>query len=601
MNRKLLCMLLVFALAASMAGVVAEAAPNVSIDFEDGLFGFVGMDMTAGNADASELSIVDYNGSKALKITVAKKVPYLAFELEGLLGENIANVRQITLDIGVDLGDGKFYACSGSVYAYSGEENVKTKDDWAVYLKNKNPKTAVAPLAEEEYFVTGAGNYIVFTKEVDNYATKTGNTPLAMYIDNICFLDENGIALPVDTSAMFVARSSGPDFSNLVKVDKEIEIGGAGAGGAWSQGADMLTVANDGTFDPAVLTEDSIITIYFEGTGNMWLVGVSSGNPNGDWIRIADGGNAPINGSHNMAQVTYAQIVAALGENFAETLHRFQCESDSEWKVTKVTAGVPADLLYGVINTVDLGVSAKGGAWSQGADIYTVAAGGTFDPAAIVPGTVFNVNYAGEGDMWLVGISDGNPNGGWIRIANDGASLNYGGNAQITYDQIVAALGEDFASTLQRIQCESDREWEVYAVTFGTAVGPYVEAKAQEDLGGAGKAGAWTQGADVYTVAAGGTFDPAALTPESVITVNYSGAGNMWLVGISGGNPNGDWIRIADGGRAAKNEAGDKVQITYDQIVSALGADFASTLQRIQCESDQEWEVYSVTLGVSAK
>ncbi len=212
-------MLLVFALAASMAGVVAEAAPNVSIDFEDGLFGFVGMDMTAGNADASELSIVDYNGSKALKITVAKKVPYLAFELEGLLGENIANVRQITLDIGVDLGDGKFYACSGSVYAYSGEENVKTKDDWAVYLKNKNPKTAVAPLAEEEYFVTGAGNYIVFTKEVDNYATKTGKTPLAMYIDNICFLDENGIALPVDTSAMFVARSSGPDFSNLVKVD----------------------------------------------------------------------------------------------------------------------------------------------------------------------------------------------------------------------------------------------------------------------------------------------------------------------------------------------------------------------------------------------
>ena len=75
----------------------------------------------------------------------------------------------------------------------------------------------------------------------------------------------------------------------------------------------------------------------------------------------------------------------------------------------------------------------------------------------------------------------------------------------------------------------------------------------------------------------------------------------MWLVFVSSGNPNGDWMRVADGGMASKNAAGDKVQITYDQIVTALGADFAATLQRIQCESDQAWESYSVTLGVAAE
>jgi hypothetical protein len=216
-----------------------------------------------------------------------------------------------------------------------------------------------------------------------------------------------------------------------------------------------------------------------------------------------------------------------------------------------------------------------------------------------VPGTVFNINFSGEGNMWLVGVSGGNPNGDWIRIAQNEA-LQYGANAQVTAEQIIAALGDDFASTLMRIQCESDQDWEVYAVTFGTAMAPYVEAKDQIDLDGAGSGGAWSQGADVNTTNDGGTFDATTIVPGTVITVNYASEGDMWLVGVSGGNPNGDWIRIAQGA-AVKNAKGDKVQITYDQIVAALGEDFASTLARIQCESDQDWEVYSVTLGTAAE
>ena len=127
-----------------------------------------------------------------------------------------------------------------------------------------------------------------------------------------------------------------------------------------------------------------------------------------------------------------------------------------------------------------------------------------------------------------------------------------------------------------------------------------MEALNQADLGASGAAAAWSQGADVNTLLNGGTFDAAAIVPGSVITVNYSGAGDMWLVGVSSGNPNGDWIRIAQFA-ASKNMKGDKVQITYDQIAAALGADFATTLARIQCESDQDWEVYSVTLGTAAE
>ncbi|HPJ02082.1 MAG TPA: hypothetical protein PKU80_04520 [Candidatus Limiplasma sp.] len=601
MYKKLTVLLLCVALTLGLAGAVAYAAdePAPSIDFEDGLYGFVGLDMSAGNADESVLSVVDYNGSKALKVEVTKKVPYVIFEISALLGDDVAKLASVTMDIGIDTGaDSKFYACSGRIYKYFGEANEKAYDEWSVYLASKNPNVAKMMLDEGEAFVAGAGNYIVVSKEVDNYATKTGGTPVSLYIDNVRFFDADGNVLPVDTAAMFVPRNAETDWSNLTVVDKEVDLGMAGAGGAWSQGADGVFLNDGGTLDPAIITEDSIITVYYSGGGKMWLVGVSGGNPNGDWIRIAQE-TAAINDSRTMAQITGAQIIDALGADFGATLAKLQCESDMDWEVTKVTIGEKADMLYGLKDAVDLGVSGAGGAWSQGSDIYTINEGGTFDPALIVPGTLFNINFAGEGNVWMVGVSGGNPNGDWIRIAQ-GMALQYGSNAQITYDQIVAALGEDFASTLARLQVESDMDWEVYAVTFGTALAPYVEAKSQVDLGASGAGGAWSQGADVNTINDGGTFDPALLVPGTVITVNYSGAGDMWLVGVSGGNPNGDWIRIAQFA-ASKNAKGDKVQISYDQIVSALGADFASTLARIQCESDQDWEVYSVTLGTAAE
>ena len=399
MYKKLTVLLLCVAITLGLAGGLAYAAdtPAASIDFEDGLFGFVGLDMSAGNADESVLSLVDHNGSKALKVEIQQKVPYVIFEISALLGDDVAKLASVAMDISIDNGaDDKFYACSGRIYKYYGENLDKTFDEWSVYLASKNPNKAKMALDEGEAFIAGAGNYIVVSKEVDNYNTKTGDTPVSMYIDNVCFYDAEGNLLPVDTAAMVVARNAETDWSNLTIVDNEVDLGMAGTGGAWSQGANGVTLKDGGTLDPAIITEDSIITVYYSGTGNMWLVGVSSGNPNGDWIRIAQE-TAAINDSHTMAQVTGAQVLEALGADFATTLAFLQCESDQDWEVTKVTIGTKADALYGVANAVDLGVSGAGGAWSQGSDINTLLNDGTFDAATIVPGTVFNINFAGEG------------------------------------------------------------------------------------------------------------------------------------------------------------------------------------------------------------
>ena len=85
-----------------------EAAPEAVtadvIDFEDGNFAFLGLSTAKANADASTvLEIAECNGSKALKVTANGKVPYVALNVEGLLGARFADVAAISADFAADL------------------------------------------------------------------------------------------------------------------------------------------------------------------------------------------------------------------------------------------------------------------------------------------------------------------------------------------------------------------------------------------------------------------------------------------------------------------------------------------------------------------
>ncbi len=609
--------------AAEVTTETAEAAPEaateareMSIDFEDGVFGFVGMDMTAGNADESVLSVEDYNGSKALKIVPQDKYPYVAFQADALLGDNISKLKTIIFDIGIENPDGEFYACSGNVATYTGEDNsIITKAPWSVYLADKNPKTATVAVDVE----MAAGNYFTISLEVDN-GKDAGVTRANMYIDNISFMDEAGAVMTVDKAAVYVSPVKEDPWAGLTPIAGETEIEGfAVSADGWAQ-AGIDTTLNGGTFDATTLKAGDIITIYYESAGeaaeNMWLVGVSSGNPKGDWIRICGDqaeGTAMYNADKTKCQITYEQLVEALGEDFATTLSCLQCESDGAWQVFKVTVGTEAVSLYNVANAVDIeGFEVSADGWAQ-AGVDTTLNGGTFDAATIVPGSVVTINYESEGtaaeNMWLVGVSSGNPNGDWIRICGDQAEGTAIYNedktvCQITYDQIVAALGEDFASTLSCLQCESDGAWSVYSVSVGMIAASYTEAANQVEIEGFEvSADGWAQ-AGIDTTLNGGTFDATTLKPGDILTITYESEGtaaeNMWLVGVSSGNPNGDWIRICGDqaeGTAVYNDDKTKCQITYEQIVDALGEDFASTLSCLQCESDGKWSVYSVTIG----
>lgn len=576
---------------------------EASIDFEDGLYGFVALYTAPANADAAEVSIADFNGSKALKVTnMTGKVPYLAIDIASLVGDKIADVKSITMDIGTEHPDGSFYATSGKIIAYSGEKRTESSDPWSVYLDTKNPNTGKAILDEGEEFIAGYQNMIIVTLETDNgIADGAGNA--SFYIDNIRLLDASDNVIKADSAVAFAEPEgfSDVDRANLIPVKNEVEIWSGDSGGAWGQGTGMTTVNQGGTFDPALITEDSVITIYYQSEGDIWLVLQSwlEGAPFG-WQRVADGGASIKNPSGTIAQITYDQLVKYCNtDDFVTYLDVIQCESDMDWSITSVTIGQRSgivDLKDEVVLWTDDGDAA----WAQGTGVQTLSDGGTFDPALIQPGCIISIDYKSEGNMWLVAVSGvaGAPFS-WQRIADGGNSLSDGSTAQITYDQLVEYCNtDDFVSYLSKLQCESDMPWEVYKVSIGYPSGLVPVVKEVEIPEFAGDNGdGWAQGTGVQTLLKGGTLDAALIQPGCVYTIDYKSDGRMWVVMQAGvdGAPYG-WQRVADGGVAADN--GSRAQITYDQLVQYCNTDdFVGTLGQLQCESDMPWEVYRFTIG----
>lgn len=576
---------------------------EASIDFEDGQYGFVALYTSPANADASEISIADFNGSKALKVTnMNGKVPYIAIDIASLVGDKIADVRSITMDVATEHLDGNFYATSGKIIAYSGEKRQESNDPWSVYMEKKNPNPAKAVLDAGEEFVAGYQNMIIFVLDTDN-GPVYGGPNASCYIDNIRVMDASGNVIKADSTVAFAEPPgfSEVDRTNLIPVKNEVELWSGDSGDAWGQGTGMASLINGGTIDSELIKENSVITIYYESEGDMWLVAQSTYTDDAPfgWERVAHEGASIKNSSGTIAQVTYDQLVEyCKTDDFVTHLGMLQCESDMVWSVTSVTIGERSGIVE-LKNEVVLWTDDGGDAWSQGTGVQTLIDGGSFDAALIQPGCIINIDYKSDGNMWLVAISgvDGSPFS-WERVAHEGGSLVDGSTCQITYDQLVEyCKTDDFATYLSKLQCESDMPWEVYKVSIGYPSGLVPVSKTVEIPEFVGDGGdAWSQGTGVQTLSAGGTFDPALIQPGCVITMDYESDGMMWLVAIGVDGAPFSWERVADQGVAAGK--GKRAQVTYDQLVEYCKTDdFVSYLSVLQCESDMPWEVYKVTVG----
>ncbi len=576
--KKVLSWLLMAVMLLSCAALAEETVAATVIDFEDGNFAMLGMNTASGDADASVLTVEDYNGSKALHVDVKAKVPYVALNVEGLLGDNLEKVRSISFDVGVELGsDGKFYAASGKVYTLTDAGETKVGYDWSVYLERKNPKTAKVTLADV-FFTNGAGDTLMITKESDAFVDSDkfpGEEPRDIWIDNIQFLDETGAALPLDLTAVWTAPVTGVDLSNLSVLSGAVALEGmAVEGGAWGQNGVEMTEEF-----LAALVPGSVIEISYESEdGSMWLVFPDSA---AGWMRVCDGGKATTNNSKNIAQITYEQIAAVLGEDTSTWGARLQCEAATNWKVYSVKVGTKGPRMA-LTNAVEFaGFACEGGAWGQNGFEFTQE---VLD--ALQPGTALEINFESEdGSMWIV-LPDSAA--GWMRVAEGGAATIIGDKAYVTYEQIVEKCGEDKSTWGARLQCEAATNWKVFSVKVGT-VKQLVGLKDKVDFAGfACEGGAWGQN--------GFEMTPeiiAALVPGSIVSISYeSEDGSMWIVMPDSA---AGWMRVGDGGKAACD--GSEAQITYEQIVEMCGEDVSTWGARMQCESATNWKVYSVSVA----
>ena len=572
-----------------------EEQGSVSIDFEDGLFGFAGIDKVVNpSSDDCVLELGSFNGSQALKVTSTQnKAVYVAIQADALLGDAIANLNTVEMSIGIENPDGTFQSASGNIYGIVGENNDQTSEAWAVYLESVNPKTVSYTVPDGYSF--GAGNYIVVSLETDT-GKDNGATPAVMYIDNIAFKDASGNVLTADTSAEFVVADTGEDRSNLFAISGAVEVPGFSVSGdGWAQNGIDLDEASIAALQPGSVIEIS----YSSESGNMWLVfpGSAAG-----WMRIGVGdcdgsgqGYAYVNGSKNIAQIDYDTIAKYLGEDVSAWGTTLQCESDSAWEVYSVKIGQKSQNLV-LSGGVELeGFNVSGDGWAQnGIDM-------TEDfLAALVPGSAIEIEYKSEtGEIWLVFPGSA---AGWMRIGVgdfDGSGQGYGvydgSKCYITYETIAQYLGEDVSAWGTTLQCEATSAWEVYSVKVGKASEMVANNRQVEIPGFSVSGDGWAQNGVELDEAS-----LAALQPGCVINITYaSETGEIWLVfpGSAAG-----WMRIGVGDYDGSGQGyavcdGTHAQITYDTIAQYLGEDVSAWGTTLQCEATSAWEVYSVTIG----
>ena len=574
-----------------------EASGEASIDFEDGVFGFAGIDKTVNSAgDDSVLSVEDYNGSKALKVTrQAAKAAFVGFQADALLGDSLKDVASVELTIGTENPDGTFGACSGNIYAFVGADNTKTNNPWSVYLEDGNPKQATIAISDTMV----EGNYIVVSLETDTAADK-GATPANFYIDNIAFKDADGNVLSVDTSAEYVSADTGVDRSNLCALKDAVEFEGfAVSGDGWSQAGVAMTDEIKAALVPGSVVEIS----YSSENGDMWIV---MNEAEAGWMRVgqgdADGSgsdSAFINNSKNIAQITYEQIAALCGDDVSAWGSTMQCEASGAWEVYSVKVGAKAPS-YALADAVEFeGFAVSGDGWAQAGVAMTDEI-----KAALVPGSVVEITYSSEnGDIWIV---MNEAEAGWMRVGQgdaDGSGSDSGifdgSKCYITYEQIAALCGDDVSTWGSTMQCEASGAWEVYGVRVGTAK----EFKMVKDLvnfeGFAVSGDGWAQAGVAMT-----DEIKAALVPGSVVEITYSSEnGDIWVVM---NEAEAGWMRVGQGnadGSGSDSAAfnGTTAQITYEQIAALCGDDVSTWGSTMQCEASGAWEVYSVAVGTAVE
>lgn len=197
---------------AGAAALLAVCSASVSayaqsvVDFEDGNYSFVSM-KTDDGGDASVLSVVDFNGSKQLKVDVqdCANVPKVNFSINQLLASNdFDKVKTIEMEITFESKDGATPIgwAGGAIGTQGGEKSpawAQTSWECGEY---ENPVSEVTVIQRK--FLLPSEKFVNGTENTDMLLMRWGaDVAYNMYVDNIRFLDDSGneIELAIENAA----------------------------------------------------------------------------------------------------------------------------------------------------------------------------------------------------------------------------------------------------------------------------------------------------------------------------------------------------------------------------------------------------------------
>ena len=197
---------------AGAAALLAVCSASVSayaqsvVDFEDGNYSFVSM-KTDDGGDASVLSVVDFNGSKQLKVDVqdCANVPKVNFSINQLLAsDDFDKVKTIEMEITFESKDGATPIgwAGGAIGTQGGEKSpawAQTSWECGEY---ENPVSEVTVIQRK--FLLPSEKFVNGTENSDMLLMRWGSdVAYNMYVDNIRFLNESGneIELAIENAA----------------------------------------------------------------------------------------------------------------------------------------------------------------------------------------------------------------------------------------------------------------------------------------------------------------------------------------------------------------------------------------------------------------
>ena len=386
--------------AAAMAATTVSAfsfgasaiASGTVIDFEDGDFSFAYMNVDSG-ADDSVLSVEDYDGSKQLKVDVqdCKAVPKVWFDLDKITDRsNTVQIKTIEMDLtlvpkNAEDAIGWAGGAIGTAGAYGDQVDPGWSDgQWSCEDNNAYTAGAAAKqhitrkilMTSQMFTETGASPFFGLMR----WASET---EYVMYIDNIVLKDKSGNALPVGFAAAeeTEAETEAPAEETEAPVEETaapaeeteapaeeteaapapaeeaaVDLSGltgevitdteATSAGSWGQAITLTTIKNEnGVFDPAMLTPDKAVVVYYEADTAPEVV-LQSWSGGEGWAKVPANEELSTDG---VAVFTYDYMTAMYqSEDFASTLDAFIVgDTGSALTVSKVLLVDAASLTAG--------------------------------------------------------------------------------------------------------------------------------------------------------------------------------------------------------------------------------------------------------------